>query len=698
MGTEATGTTVAEDTKVRADKAESDKAFGELYKKSDGTVDEDEVAASQNWIQRINDALNVREKNTLISNGINYSRAYLYNQSKAINYAPPRNPKDDREVSIGLIHEKIIAFVAIFIKYAFRRHIKVYDDKGKLIEGLGDFYNLAIEYSLRAEQFVKKIALIYWELFTQGNAFVLEDWEVKTVRDMDAYDTDGNKIKGDDMDFTYDFVEKLTFKEGAECQTRRAISRVLDGRMVIFGNPEIVEVQDQPMICIEEEISRADAEQLYGNLSRWGMVPKSAVDITYITPMQITLFNTQRLEHPENRVIVHRVLDKPRNRMNLLLNGAMMLPKDTPFKLFFPSGNYPLTNVPAERLTGSIYARSIPAKTKFNSDFVDWALKNLALKFEQGVVPAILAKGKYTLSRDLFRAGKVTHGVMKADYERADPENKGVTVPEVNFFTLMKEIVETQTLNPTATGEFDPNASATQIAITDQNQRDKLAFLLDGLVGGFMDMALRRAETIESKYTIKQKEVTRNGRTVNVYHDFSVDIGGIHNEVIFDDAIGDPTYNHEALKNDLHKKAHQSKKGAKGIPSEYYVVNPDDIRAGKYRKDVEILPERIKEKPLQMQEMWEEFTNLLNTFGKNVNMEELKSIFLETRGRSASIFNSADVMKLQEITAQGAGALGSPGQNMGAGGSPGGAPTQQPSPIQNVKTRKTPRGTPALLQ
>src|SRR3954470_23800366 len=200
----------------------------------------------------------------------------------------------------------------------------------------------------------------------------------------------------------------------------------------------------------------------------------------------------------------------------------MMLPRQTPLTVFYPRGNYPLTNFAAERLKGSIYARSVPAKTKFNADFVDWALKNLALKFEQGITPAILAKGKYTLSRKIFRAGEVTHGISSQDYEKADPENKGVTPQEFKFFDLLKEIIDEQTFSPTMLEEIPPNAPLGTVELADQNQRDKLAFLLDGLVAGYMDLALRRAETIESKYTIKQKETYVEGKTISVYQNFTI--------------------------------------------------------------------------------------------------------------------------------------------------------------------------------
>jgi hypothetical protein len=36
-------------------------------------------------VQRINDALILREQSTFVSNGVKYNQAYLYNQQKAIN-------------------------------------------------------------------------------------------------------------------------------------------------------------------------------------------------------------------------------------------------------------------------------------------------------------------------------------------------------------------------------------------------------------------------------------------------------------------------------------------------------------------------------------------------------------------------------------------------------------------------------------
>jgi hypothetical protein len=662
----------------------------------DGEEGEAEAKHSLAQIQHINDALAKREQWTLVFNGMSYSRSYVYNQQKAINYAPPRDPKDDREVSLGIVHEKIIGFVAIFLKYMFRRRIKCYDEDGKLVEGMGDVYDLAIEFSQRAEQFAKKVALIYWEVFTQGNAFVLEDWDVRTIIEQDAYskDKDGQEVKvsADSMDYSYEFIEGLTYKPGKTIQKRKAVSRVLDGRMVIFDNPENVDVQGQA-VTIEEDISRSDAEQLYGTLKRWAAVPKEKVEIDLVVPEKVTLFNASRLSKPSNRVIVHRRYDPVNNRFNLWLNGVMMLPRTTTMTIFYPRGNTPLSNVPGERLSGSIYSRSIPAKTKFNADFVDWALKQLALKFEQGVVPAILAKGRYTLTRQIFRAGQVTHGVQKSDYEKADPDNKGVTTQEANFFSMLKEIVEAQTLNATASGELDPQATATEIAITDQNQRDKLAFLLDGLVAGFMDMALRRAETIESKYTIKQKETVVDGKTVSVYQNFTVSLGGSTHEVVFDDAIGDPTYNHAAKQNELFQKAELNKR--KGKNTEYYLADPVQLRRGAYLLDIEIIPERVKEIELQMAAMWEEFTNLINTFGAGVNMQELQQIYLQTRGRPASVFNSEEEMKLKQIEAA------QNGMEQGGQGAPaiktGTAGATAPGFRPRISNNKGGRQRPAML-
>lgn len=618
--------------------------------------DEETQSYAQSLIQQINKDLEKREQVSLVTNGISYSKAYEYNQKKAINYAPPRNPKDDREVSFGIVHEKIISFSAVFLKYVWKRQVKCYNEKGELIKNLGEVYDLAIEHSYQLEHLKKKIALIYWETFTQGNTFVLEDWEVKLETKPKAFyiDLEGNRVEvsPDTMDYSYEFLEGLSYEKGEEVQKRRAVSRILDGRQVIWGNPEIEEVQDQPRFTLEESYSRNDAESIFGSLSQWKNVPSTAENVNSVTGgSNLTLFNTERLSDPNDVVIVHRVMDKENNRFNIFVNGLMMLPKETPMTVFYPRGNYPVTNIPAERLKGSIYARSIPAKTKFNADFIDWALKMLANKFEQGIDPAIFSKGKYTLTRNMFRAGQVTHGVSTADFERADPENKGITAPEFSFVSMIKEIIQTQTVNATTSGELSNNATATEIGITESNQRDKLGYMLDGLMNGFMDMALRRAETVEAKYTMKKSETVVNGKTIPVYQNFTVSTGGVDHTVEFNDAVGGETYDHEAKKDELFTKAFKNKE--KGLSTEYWLINPKIMCEGKATVIIEIMPEKVKDSALMMMQMWEEFGNLMKMFGSEVNRETLKKEYLNVSGRPDDMFLSAQVAQLdQQIASQ----------------------------------------------
>jgi len=624
---------------------------------------EEEFNYAQKEIQEINDDLELREKNSLVFNGISYSNAYEYNQRKAINYSPPRNPKDDREVSMGLVHEKIIGFAALFLKYVFKRRTRCYDEKGRLIKGMGEIYDLAIDFSYKLEQFKKKVALIYWEVFTQGNAFVLEDWEVR-LRNMPKAFTqaeNGEKtlVTADNMDYTYEFLDSLTYEEGQDIQTRRAISRVLDGRQVIFGNPEIEELQEQPHITLEEELTDAEAVQIFGSLKRWAAVPKTYDDITTMVGEKTTLFDTKRHKDPAKTYIVHRKLSKQLNRFNVYVNGVMILPSKTPMTLFYPRGNYPISNIPAERLRGSIYSRSTPAKVKFNADFVDWALKMLANKFEQGVDPAILTMGKYTLTRDMFRGGQVTHGVKKADFEKADPDNKGVTNAEFNFVNSLKEIVESQSLNQTTTGELSSGNTAFEIAKVDQAQTDKLGYLLDGLMNGFMDMYLRRAETVEAKYTIKQKETVVDGKTIPVYQNFSVNVAGIENVVVFDEQVGSVGYDEQGKKDELFQKSFKDKKA--GSPTEYYLANPIAMRESRYHLDIEVYPERMKDSQLQLIQMWDDFRQRIEIFGNQNNVDEMKKEYLETSGKPDTIFVSQMYQRLEEVEG---------GTNMGSFGKP----------------------------
>jgi hypothetical protein len=630
--------------------------------------EEAEYEYAQKLIQQINEDLELREQPSLVFNGVSYSQGYEYNQRKAINYSPPRSPKDDRQVSMGIVHEKIISFAAIFLKYVFKRRIKCYNEKGQLIKGLGEIYDLAIEFSQKMEQFKKKIGLIYWELFTQGNVFILEDWEVRTRKIPKAFngeEGDRKEVNGDNMDYTYEFLDGLTYEEGEEVQYRCAVSRVLDGRTVIFGNPEIEEIQDQPRITLEEVVTAADAEQLFGTLKRWKFVPKEYEQMATIAGERLTLFDSTRFKDPAANYLVHRTLDRENNRFNIFINGIMLFSRKTPMTVFYPRGNYPVTNIPAERLRGSIYARSIPAKTKFNADYIDWVFKMIANKFEQGVDPAILAKGKYTLTRDMFRGGQVTHGVSKDDFDRADPENKGVTPSEFSFVSLIKDIIQSQSVNPTTGGELSAGATATEISITENNQQDKLGYILDGLMHGFMDMALRRSETIESKYTIKQKETVVDGKTIPVYQNFTINVAGIENVVVFDENVGTQGYDAETKQDELFGKAFKDRKA--GFPTEYYLANPTFIRAGKHNIDIEIFPEKRKDNQLKLIQMWDDFAKRLQVFGQSNNVDEMKKEYLETSGKPDSIFTSQMYQQLDAEMGQG---QGGGGYNMGSLGKP----------------------------
>ena len=161
-------------------KKEEYKMHAKVNEAYNGDVEEAKFAIAV--IQQINKDLELREKNTLVFNGLSYSQSYLYNQRKAINYSPPRQVGKEREVSMGLVHEKIISFAAFFLKYIYKRRVKCYDESGKIIRGMGDIYNLGIEHSYRLERFKKKIALLYWEVFSQGDAFILDDWQSEMFR------------------------------------------------------------------------------------------------------------------------------------------------------------------------------------------------------------------------------------------------------------------------------------------------------------------------------------------------------------------------------------------------------------------------------------------------------------------------------------------------------------------------------------
>lgn len=602
-----------------------------------------EAKHAQAVIMQVNSDLEAREAHTLVFNGMSYTDAYVYNQIKAINYAPPKQDGQSREISYGLVHEKIIGFCSFFLKNIYKRRVKVYDEKGNIVDGMGDIYDLSIEHSYRLEKLARKIGLIYWEVFTQGDAPVFEEWEVRNVIDRIAYDKAGNKVDLDEVDYTMEFFDGLTWEDGEMVQERRAVSRLMDGRCIIYGNPEINDVQDQPRITIEDVISRTDAESMYKSMTRWDSVPSDRDSlIGQEQGEKFTLFNSARLADPTKQVMRHIVLDKENNRFNLFLNGIMMLPAGTAFRYFYPRNNFPLSLVSAERVFGSIYSRATPMKTKFSADLLDWVITKLTEKFEQGVDPALLVKGKYTLTKDLFKGGQRTHGITRDNFEKADPDNTGITTSEYGFASMIKEIVEAQTLNSTTGGEVSGD-TATAINAAQSNQIEKLGYLLDGIVSGLIDMATRRGETIETKYTTQTGSTIVDGETVPVYQNFTVSLGGTEHSVVFDDAVGSEDFDEEGKKDELFEKSFKDKQ--MGNDREYHLVNPDLIRKRKFSFDIELVPERRKDSYLQIIELKEETDFLLNVWGEQVDKDVLKKEYIEITGRPANLFIPADLVQ-----------------------------------------------------
>ena len=176
-----------------------------------------------------------------------------------------------------------------------------------------------------------------------------------------------------------------------------------------------------------------------------------------------------------------------------------------------------------------------------------------------------------------------------------------------------------------------------------------------------MDMALRRAETIESKYTIKQKETIVDGKTVPVYQNFTINVAGIENVVVFDEAVGTEGYDYEGKKDELFSKAFKDRQ--EGFPTEYYLVNPVSLRENRYIIDIEIYPEKIKDSQLLLIQMWDDFARRLQIFGNMNNIDEMKKEYLETSGKPDKIFTSQMYQQLEQEA-------GESSYNMGSFGKP----------------------------
>ena len=158
-------------------------------------------------------------------------------------------------------------------------------------------------------------------------------------------------------------------------------------------------------------------------------------------------------------------------------------------------------------------------------------------------------------------------------------------------------------------------------------------------------MATRRGETIETKYTTKESETIVDGKTIDVYQNFTIALGGTEHAVAFDPAVGTAEFDEEGTKDRLFEKSFNEKQNGKD--REYHMVNPMLIRKRKFSFDVEMKPERRKDSYLQLIELKEEADFLIGVWGEQVDKDVLKKEYTDITGRPANLFIPADLIEKQ---------------------------------------------------
>jgi len=630
------------------------------------TKEEKIIAFSEKILNQIQQGINERETPSPLWNYLSYSEQYEENLKRALNAVKPKKKNDGKpDVDTGLVAEKVFNFISIYQNQEVNENIRIYEPSGEEKEHIGEFFKLAVRHTQETEKFKKQILpFIYFTMVSQGDAFVWDDWYVETLDTKDIYDENGKKIDFAKLDHTFETYEKLKYKKGKKIQNRYAKTRLLDGRTIIFGDISQPLVQEQPWIALEFVISNQKAEAVFGSLENFKKLKKDLKENNFnngnsknfatIKTEFSDLFNrTRKKEEAGNEseeFIIHYYFNKADNLFNIFVNGVPMFNIETPLNLVQPRMNYPIIRFGTERISSSIYSRSIPAKAKFNADYLDKILMILAKKFEKSYKPPINAKNKYKVRPDLLDAGKVNTGITSEDYEFADPNFQGISNSDITMVNMLKEILEGMTLNKTTSGEVSGQTTATEVSMAQRNQLQKLIIYFESLEAGFEDLISRRIETIESKFTKQQDWTIVDGKKVSVYKNFSVSLGGSEHYVAFLDSLKeiDPE-KQEDLENDIFMLEAQHN-------IRYHLINPDYIRKAKYEIIVEVKLEPKISSIMESAQLREEITWLKQVF-PNVNNKLLEEEYIKATDRSEDLFLPQEIMAGagQEQQPQGAG-------------------------------------------
>jgi len=452
------------------------------------TVEENESRSAD--IKRMQEAKLMRDADRKEFDGMDYLTWRETNQQADMNYIPPKLNKQDVRTVMGTIREKDNSLLSSLLNYNFEITVTAYDKDDSEMQELGSIMQDMVRKSRELEDYDAKRPLIYRELITQGDVYVLEEWKERwrIERKVPFSWENGTKVE--------DFKVKSELKSAGA----KAEATLLPGNKVYWGNIKEPNKVEQPYVFTVEIVPYEISRAMFSKWQRWVNVPKQIRKED--TGSETEYMDWTLLPQSDGQVEKIWYFSKPENRAQLYLNGVPMLPKDFPLTEISTSGEIPIIDGYCEQIPFFAYGKGIPAKTKVEAAVLDEMMRLAILKAQQSYAPPMANNTGRELSASIFVPG-TTHDDI--DIEKLKPiVEGGVTNSDMAFLDYMKKVLDSKSVNAVFMGETaSDRQTATEIMEMKKQQLMKLGLIVWGVVQFEKRLNWMRIHTIVSQWTQK---------------------------------------------------------------------------------------------------------------------------------------------------------------------------------------------------
>ncbi len=437
-----------------------------------------------------------RDKPYTELDGMTPVQYYESNRKKDLAYIPPKKNKQDVRIASGVTRDKDTTMLSTMLSMDFEPDVTAFDTDAMEVHELGDHMADLNKKSREIEVWDKKRGIVYRELISQGDVFLLEFYheryepiETKKV----GWDPAKNKIS------EYNHADRRLKKVFSECSVR-----MVNMKKVYVKDVHTEYIEDQGAVAIVNVCKRATVKATYGKWDRWENVPYATQieGLDTIDGPNYKSFGTHGIAEDEVAEIM--LFDKDNQRFQIYLNGVPMLPYNYSLREVSPSGDIPLSQGKFEPISGFYLSKSMPSKTKIEDEVLSEATTLMIEGMRQGRKPPMGTTARKATASNLFIAGNVTPDVKKGQYFPL-MDNPGLTAADFSFYKLIRDSIDEKTVNSAYSGDgaSSGDPTATQVQQEKEQQMLKLGLALDGVINLERRMTWLRIYNILTHWTKK---------------------------------------------------------------------------------------------------------------------------------------------------------------------------------------------------